>query len=70
MSSNPTHGVAFWWDDDDNVRFALDQHAQLDLYSARSLKQQTTGRQVAPLLTHYYESEPTSLCSYSLKMCA
>jgi hypothetical protein len=29
----------FQWDDDD-VRFVLDQHAYLDLYSASSMKQQ------------------------------
>jgi hypothetical protein len=36
------------WDDDE-VRFVLDQHAELDFYSASSLKQQSTGRHVAPL---------------------
>ena len=36
------------WDDDE-VRFVLDQHAELDFYSASSLKQQTVGRHVAPL---------------------
>jgi len=36
------------WNDDD-VRFVLDQHAYLDLYSASSLKQQSVGRHVAPL---------------------
>jgi hypothetical protein len=35
---------------DDEVRFVLDQHAELDLYSASSLKQQSTSRHVAPLL--------------------
>ena len=35
--------------DDDEVRFVLDQHAELDCYSARSLKQQFIGRHVAPL---------------------
>jgi hypothetical protein len=30
------------WDDDE-VRFVLDQHAELDFYSARSLKQQSAG---------------------------
>ena len=31
----------FQWDDDDDdeVRFVLDQHAQLDFYSASSLEQ-------------------------------
>ena len=30
-----------WWDDDE-VRFVLDQHTQLDFYSAGSLKQHST----------------------------
>ena len=41
--------VTFWWDDDDDVRFVLDQHAELGFYSASSLKQQSTCRHVAPL---------------------
>ena len=40
--------INFQWDDDE-VRFVLDQHAELDLYSASSLKQQSVGRHVAPL---------------------
>jgi hypothetical protein len=36
----------FQWDDD-VVRFVLDQHAELDFYSAYSLKQQSAGRHVA-----------------------
>jgi len=40
--------INFQWDDDE-VRFVLDQHAWLDLNSARSLKQQSAGRHVAPL---------------------
>ena len=36
------------WDDDE-VRFVLDQHAELDFYSANSLKQQSACRHVAPL---------------------
>jgi hypothetical protein len=39
-------------------------------FSASSLKQQSAGRHVTPLLTHYSDSEPTSLCSYSLLLCA
>ena len=31
------------------MRFVLDQHAELDFYSASSLKQQPAGRHVAPL---------------------
>ena len=38
----------FQWDNDE-VRFVLDLHAELDFYSASSLKQQSTGRHVAPL---------------------
>jgi hypothetical protein len=34
---------------DDEVSFALDQHAELDFYSASSPKQQSAGRHVAPL---------------------
>jgi hypothetical protein len=30
------------------VRFILDQHAELDFYSASSLKQQSAGRNVTP----------------------
>ena len=37
-----------WWDDDD-VYFVLDQHTQLDFYSASSLKQHSVSRHVAPL---------------------
>jgi hypothetical protein len=35
--------VNFQWDDDE-VRFVLDQHTELDFYSASSLKQQSAGR--------------------------
>ena len=41
--------VNFQWDDDE-VRFVLDQYAKLDFYSASSLKQQSAGRHVAPLV--------------------
>jgi hypothetical protein len=40
--------VNFQWDDDE-VRFVLDQHAELNFHSASSLKQQSAGRHVAPL---------------------
>ena len=40
--------VNFQWDDDE-VRFVLDQHTELDFYSASLLKQQSAGRHVAPL---------------------
>jgi len=39
--------VNFQWNDDE-VRFVLVQHAELDFYSASSLKQ-SMGRHVAPL---------------------
>ena len=35
--------------DDDEVRFVLDQHAELDFYSACTLKQQSADRHVAPI---------------------
>jgi hypothetical protein len=34
---------------DNDVRFILDQQAELDFYSSSSLKQQSTGRHVASL---------------------
>ena len=40
--------VDFKWDDDE-IRSVLDQHPELDFYSASSLKQQSAGRHVAPL---------------------
>jgi hypothetical protein len=40
--------VNFQWDDDE-VRFVLDEHAELDFYRASSLKQQSAGWHVAPL---------------------
>jgi len=39
--------VNFQWNDE--IRFVLDQHASFDCYSASSLKQQSTDRNVAPL---------------------
>jgi len=42
--------VKFWWDDYD-VRFVLDKRTESDFffYGASSLKQQSTGRHIAPL---------------------
>jgi hypothetical protein len=40
--------VNIQWDDDE-VRFVLDQHTELDFYSVSSLKEQSAGRHVAPL---------------------
>jgi hypothetical protein len=42
--------VNFQWDDDE-IRFVLDQHGELDFYSVSSLKQQSVGRRVT-LLGH------------------
>jgi hypothetical protein len=47
------------WNDEHEVRFLLDQNAELDFYRASSLKQQSTGRHVAPI-GHII------ICSYSL----
>ena len=35
--------------DNDEIRFVLEQHPELDIDSASSLKQQSAGRHVAPL---------------------
>jgi hypothetical protein len=40
-------GTIQW--NDEEACFVLDQHAELDLYSASSLKQQSAGRHVTPL---------------------
>jgi hypothetical protein len=40
--------VTFQWDDDE-IRFVLDQHAELDFIVLAHLKQQSTDRHVAPL---------------------
>ena len=42
-------GTSYFQRDDDEVLFVLDQHAELDFYSASSLKQQSAGRHVTPL---------------------
>jgi len=55
--------LSFWWDDD-NAHIIQDQHAELNFYSPSSLKQQFRGRNVAPLGTHYSDSETTTLWSY------
>ena len=38
----------YQWEDD-KIRFVLHKHAELDLYNASSLKQQSGGRHVAQL---------------------
>ena len=35
--------------DDDEIRFVLDQHVELEFYSASSMEQQSADRHVAPL---------------------
>jgi hypothetical protein len=51
--------VYFKWDDGE-VPFVLDQHAELDFYSASS--QQSAGSRSTR--THYSDSEATSLCYF------
>jgi hypothetical protein len=45
------------WDDDDDVRFVLDQQAEVNFYSDSSLKQQSTGRHCRSTRTHYSDFE-------------
>jgi hypothetical protein len=40
--------VTFQWDDDE-IHIVLDQHAELDFYSAIWLKQQSADRHIAPM---------------------
>jgi hypothetical protein len=42
-----------------DVHFVLDQHAELDIYSVSSLKQQSAGRHITPL-------HAVSLCDASM----
>jgi hypothetical protein len=56
----------FHWDDDE-VRFVLDQHAELDFYSASSLKQQSADRYVAQL-GHIILIPSQPVCSHSLML--
>ena len=56
--------------DDDEVRSVLDQHAEMDFYSASSLKQQYVGRHVAPLAHIIMIPSQPRLCSLSLMLCA
>ena len=49
------------------MRSALYQTNQLDFFSASSLKQ-VCGQTCHPNQTHYPDSEPTSLCSFSLML--
>ena len=59
----------FQWNDDD-VRFVLDQHAELDYHSPSSLKQhvQSVGRHVAPLgRIILIPCQPVCSCSLMLR---
>ena len=58
--------VNLQWDDDE-VRFFLDQHAELDFYIASSFNQQSAGRHVTPL-RHIILIPNQSICSYYLKL--
>ena len=42
--------LAITFQENDDVRFVLDQQASLDIYSTSSLKPQSTDRHVAPLV--------------------
>jgi hypothetical protein len=55
--------VNFQWDDDE-IRFDLDQHAELDFYSASSLKQQSAGRHVGSDYISYIELSYFMLCTF------
>ena len=56
-------------DDDDGVRFVQSQHTQLDFYRTSSLLNNSQWVDMS-LHSHIYnsDSEPTSLCSYSLML--
>jgi hypothetical protein len=54
------------WDDYDDVSFVLDQHTELDFYSANH----SPRVDMSFNSDNYYDSEPTSLCFYSLVLCA
>jgi hypothetical protein len=56
----------FQWGDDE-VRFVLHQHAELDFYSANSMKQQSAYRHVAPLW-HIILIPSQPVWSYSLML--
>jgi len=46
FSENKLH---FWWDEENDVRFVLDKHIELNFYSASSLKQQSAGKHFSSL---------------------
>jgi hypothetical protein len=48
LTGSAREHINFQWDDNE-VRFVLDQQAELNFYAASSLKQQSAGRHVTPL---------------------
>ena len=51
------------------MSFVLGQTRWVGLYSASSLKQQSVGRYICRFTrTHYSDSDPTSLCSFSFML--
>jgi hypothetical protein len=52
----PREQVNVQWEDDE-IRFVLEQHAQLDLYSDSSLTQQSADRHVAPMFELFWNVE-------------
>jgi hypothetical protein len=54
LSAIPWRGqVTFQWDNADEIRFELNHQSQLYIYSGNLLKQQSTSRDVAPLLSFF-----------------
>jgi hypothetical protein len=62
--------TSYLWDNDDGVHLVLYQQAELDFYSVSSHKAKLCEQTCHSTWTHYPDSEPTSLCSYSLMLCA
>jgi hypothetical protein len=52
----------------EDILFVLEQHAELDFYSANSLKQQSAVGHVTPLRHIILIAMTTSLCSHSLML--
>ena len=61
--------LIFSWDDDE-VNFVLDQHAELDFYSANKLKQQSADRHVRPLGHIILIPSQPVFVFFSLMVCA
>jgi hypothetical protein len=69
--------IIYWSDDVDTTCFVLDQHGELDFYSASSLKKQSTDKTFRSTLTHYHtpltyyhNSKSIGLFSYYLMISA